>query len=257
MLKNKIVVVTGGAGLLGREFLRAIAGAGAVAVNAERALALAEKATAELAAAQPTGQFAAVEMDITSSASVQRALADLEKKYGRIDALVNSAYPRNARYGAEFWDVTYEDFCENLNLHLGGYFLASQQFAKYFREKGGGNIVSVASIYGVVPPRFELYEGAGFTNEVEYAAIKSGLIHMTKYMAKCFAGMNIRVNCVSPGGIRAPGQPEVFLERYRKECLNKGMLDAKDVSGALLFLLSDDSKFVNGQNLVVDDGFTL
>jgi NAD(P)-dependent dehydrogenase (short-subunit alcohol dehydrogenase family) len=94
------------------------------------------------------------------------------------------------------------------------------------------------------------------TMPVEYAVIKSGVLQLTKYLARYLSGDNIRVNAISPGGI-ADGQAQPFMEAYRSYCLGKGMLDAGDVSGALLFLLSDLSQFVNGQNLVVDDGFSL
>ena len=94
------------------------------------------------------------------------------------------------------------------------------------------------------------------TTPVEYAAIKSGLIHLTKYMARYFKGMNIKVNTLSPGGI-FDNQNELFLEKYNNECLNKGMLDKSDLKGTLVYLLSDMSKYVNGQNIIVDDGFTL
>ena len=195
-------------------------------------------------------------MDITNKDSVSALIATISEKYGRIDALVNSAYPRNKNYGKHFFDVTYDDFCENVGLNLGGYFLTSQQFAKFFYEQGYGNIINLASIYGVVAPRFEIYNDTPMTTPVEYAAIKSGLIHLTKYMAKYFKGKHIRVNTISLGGIE-DRQPEPFLKAYKDFCLNKGMLDAKDVCGTVLFLLSDLSEYVNGQNIVVDDGFTL
>ena len=91
---------------------------------------------------------------------------------------------------------------------------------------------------------------------VEYAAIKSAVIHLTKYMAKFLKGCNIRVNSISPGGI-LDKQPEEFITAYREQCLNRGMLAAEDISGSLIYLLSDFGKFVNGQNLIVDDGFCL
>ncbi len=94
------------------------------------------------------------------------------------------------------------------------------------------------------------------TTPVEYAAIKSGLIHLTKYMAKYFKGMNIKVNTLSPGGI-LDAQPESFLNNYKKYCSNKGMLEKEDMTGTLIYLLSDMSQYVNGQNIVVDDGFIL
>jgi short-chain dehydrogenase/reductase SDR len=180
----------------------------------------------------------------------------LYNKYKRIDALVNNAYPRNKHYGRHFFDVEYGDFIENLGLNLGGYFLASQQFAGYFKKQGYGNIINICSIYGVVAPRFEIYKDTHMTTPVEYAAIKSGLIHLTKYIAKYFQGMNIRVNALSPGGI-FDNQPESFLEKYKEKCLNKGMLDNSDLKGTLVYLLSDMSKYVNGQNIIVDDGFSL
>ena len=141
-------------------------------------------------------------------------------------------------------------------MNLGGYFLTSQFFAKYFYEQGYGNIINLASIYGVIAPRFEIYDNTPMTMPVEYAAIKSGLIHLSKYMAKYFKGKNIRVNTISLGGIEDK-QPEAFLKAYKEFCLNKGMLNPNDIAGTLIYLLSDLSKFVNGQNIVVDDGFTL
>ena len=117
------------------------------------------------------------QVDITNKDSVSALIATISEKYGRIDALVNSAYPRNKNYGKHFFDVTYDDFCENVGLNLGGYFLTSQQFAKFFYEQGYGNIINLASIYGVVAPRFQIYNDTPMTTPVEYAAIKSGLIH--------------------------------------------------------------------------------
>jgi NAD(P)-dependent dehydrogenase (short-subunit alcohol dehydrogenase family) len=255
LLQDKVVVVAGGAGLVGSEFVRAIAASGAVAIVADANESGGQALARELA--EGKGLCAAYHpLDITSVDSAQALLAILHEKYGRIDALINTAYPRNQHYGRKFEDVTYEDFCQNLSLHVGGYFLMSQQFAKYFRDQGGGTIVNIASVYGVVPPRFEIYEGTAMTMPVEYAAIKSAVIHLSKYMAKYFKGDNVRVNCISPGGI-LDKQPEMFLERYNQFGMSKGMLSVEDLTGALLFLLSDMSRYVNGQNIVVDDGWTL
>ena len=93
-------------------------------------------------------------------------------------------YPRNSRYGRRMEEVEYADFCDNLGMHLGGYFLVMQRFAAYFKREGGGNMINVSSIYGVVAPRFEVYEGTPMTMPVEYAAIKSGLLHLTRYFAQ-------------------------------------------------------------------------
>ena len=252
LVKDKVVIVTGGAGLLGRTFCQAIADNGGIAVVAEYDIAIAEKLCTSLGNAS----IVPAQVNITDKASVETLITTISKKYGKIDALVNSAYPRNKNYGKHFFEVTYDDFCENLGMNLGGYFLTSQLFAKYFYEQGFGNIINLASIYGVIAPRFEIYDNTRMTTPVEYAAIKSGLIHLSKYMAKYFKGKNIRVNTISLGGIEDK-QPEPFLKAYKEFCLNKGMLNAKDIAGTVLYLLSDLSEFVNGQNIVVDDGFTL
>jgi len=98
----------------------------------------------------------------------------LDNRYGKIDALVNNAYPRNKNYARDFFDVEYDDFVENLGLNLGGYFTTSQQFAKYFQKQSYGNIINISSIYGVVAPKFEIYNGTTMTMPVEYSAIKRG-----------------------------------------------------------------------------------
>lgn len=256
MLKNKVVVITGGAGLIGKEFVKAVIEQGGIAIIADINSAIGLKVKDDLSKELSTKNIDFVELNITSKESLQKCIGYLDNKFGKIDALVNNAYPKNKNYGKHFFDVEYGDFVENLGLNLGGYFVTSQQFAAYFKKQGYGNIVNISSIYGVIAPRFEIYEGTNMTMPVEYAAIKSGLIHLTRYMSKYFKGANIRVNALSPGGI-FDNQPEAFLRKYMKNCLRKGMLDAGDLKGTLIYLLSDMSKYVNGQNIIIDDGFGL
>ena len=256
MLKNKVVVITGGAGLIGQEFVKAVVEQNSIAIIADINKEIGEKVKKQLSKELETKNIDFVKLDITSKESLKKCIKQLDKKYGKIDALVNNAYPRNKNYARHFFDVEYNDFVENIGLNLGGYFTTSQQFSKYFQKQGNGNIINISSIYGVIAPKFEIYEGTSMTTPVEYAAIKSGLIHLTKYMAKYFKGMNIKVNTLSPGGI-FDNQPESFLNAYKEQCLNKGMLDKSDLKGTLVYLLSDMSQFVNGQNIVVDDGFCL
>ncbi|MFX4233896.1 oxidoreductase [Aliarcobacter butzleri] len=256
MLKNKVVVITGGAGLIGKEFVKAVVENNGVAIIADINEEIGLKVKEDLSKELNSSSIDFVKLDITSKESLNTCIDYLDKKYKRIDALVNNAYPRNKNYGKDFFEVEYSDFVENTGLNLGGYFTASQQFAQYFKSQGYGNIVNISSIYGVVAPKFEVYDNTPMTMPVEYAAIKSGLIHLTKYMAKYFKGMNIKVNALSPGGI-LNNQPEAFLEKYKEQCLNKGMLHNSDLKGTLVYLLSDMSKYVNGQNIVVDDGFSL
>ncbi len=255
LLADKVVVITGGAGFLGRQFCAVVAEQGGIAVVADIDAKAATRVAEEIVATCP-GRAEAASLNITSLASVSAFIAGLMEKHGRIDAVVNNAYPRNQNYGRKLEDVTYEDFCGNVDSHLGGYFLVTQQFGLFFRGQGGGNIINMASIYGVMAPRFEVYADTPMTMPVEYAAIKSAIIHLTRYFAQYFKGDGIRVNCLSPGGI-LDKQPEAFLQKYNAHCNSKGMLDSRDINGSLLFLLSDASRYVTGQNLIVDDGFSL
>lgn len=255
LLKDKVVVVTGGCGLLGMEFVKGILRNGGICIisDIQDACGLNSKLCLN---DEIVYNFEFTNLDINSKESIIAVIDRINKKYGRIDALVNNAYPRNKNYGRHFFEVEYKDFCENVNLHLGGYFLMCQQFANYFKSQGCGNIINIASIYGVIPPKFEVYNNTNMTMPVEYAAIKSGIIHLTKYVAKYLKSSGVRVNAISPGGV-LDNQPDTFIKEYNKICSSKGLLDKTDIVGTLLFLLSDDSKFINGQNIIVDDGFSL
>jgi NAD(P)-dependent dehydrogenase (short-subunit alcohol dehydrogenase family) len=255
LLEGRRVVVTGGGGLLGRHFCAAIAAQGGQAIVADRNLDSAEGVAAAIRANHPGGAIAA-SLNITDRASVDSLIETIHATQGRIDAVVNNAYPRNARYGRPMEDVTYEDFCDNVGMHVGGYFLVMQRFAAYFRIQGGGNIVNMSSIYGVMAPRFSVYEGTPMTMPVEYAAIKAGVLHLTRYFAQYLKGSGVRVNALSPGGV-LDRQPQAFLDAYRSHCAGKGMLLPNDLAGSLVFLLSDLSLHIDGQNLIVDDGFSL
>lgn len=255
ILDGKRVVVVGGGGLLGAKICAA-----SVAAGASCAIADTSRERAELVSSHVHAEHgikpAVIEMTISEASSVDLMIEEVSRRLGGVDALVNAAYPRNKQYGARFEDVTYSGFCENVNLHLGGYFLVSQRILEYFKKNGGGCLLNISSVYGVVAPRFQIYSGTAMTMPVEYAAIKAALIHLTKYMAKYYAGSGIRTNCLSLGGLY-DNQPEEFVKNYREFCLDKGMLDPDDVVGAILFLLSDKARYVNGQNLIVDDGFSL
>ena len=256
VLQSQVIVVTGGAGRLGRAFCTAIARAGGTAIIADTARAAATKLARELCASHGPSAALALPFDITRAKEIDQAITGLHARLGRIDSVVNNAYPRNARYGAKVEQVTYADFAQNVSLHLGGYFLTAQRFAAYFAKQGRGNIINLGSIYGVVAPRFAIYDGTEMTMPVEYAVIKSGVIHLTRYLAQYFKPHGIRVNALSPGGIFAD-QPKGFVKKYSAHVASRQMLNVQDLTGTLVYLLSSASARVTGQNLVVDDGWTL
>ena len=256
LLDGKVIVITGGAGLIGQEFAKAVMSQGGIAVIADIDEERIQYTVKELAQKFPSGKIDAFKLNVISKDSLQECINYVDRKYKKIDALINNAYPRNENYGRHFFDVEYDDFVENLGMNLGGCIIPSQLFSLYFQKQGYGNIINISSIYGVIAPKFEIYDNTEMTMPVEYAAIKSGMLHLTKYMAKYFKGKNIRVNAISPGGI-LDSQPRKFLREYNQQCSTKGMLDPKDLNGVLIFLLSDMSSYINGQNIIIDDGFTL
>ena len=199
------------------------------------------------------------EFDVTMNAEfeddVYLNIESILRNHGQIDGIVNLAYPRNKNYGRKLEDVIAQDFVENVSSHLACYFNV-MKVASLMLPEMACSIVNFSSIYGVISPRFEIYENTGITMPVEYSASKSGLIHLTKYFAKYFQKTNLRFNCISPGGIY-DNQDNNFVKNYEVHTGNYGMLKRSDLSSYVTFLLSNESKFINGQNLVVDDGFTL
>ncbi len=247
--------MAGGAGLLGKAFGEALLRHGAELVVADLDEARCRAACDELAGKVPGARVVAETVNITSRDSLDRLIDRVRAGCGKIDTVVNNAYPRNKQYGRKLEQVEYADFCENVSLHLGGYFLSTQRFAEYFKRQGFGHIVNISSIYGNVAPRFEIYDGTQMTMPVEYAAIKAAIQHLSLYFMRYYKGTTLRFNVVSPGGI-FDNQPEHFLEHYKCYAQHKGMLAPADVAGALVFLVSDLSAYVNGQNIIVDDGWS-
>jgi NAD(P)-dependent dehydrogenase (short-subunit alcohol dehydrogenase family) len=255
-IEGQVVIVTGGAGLIGTAFCEMIAANGGTAVICDIGRAPAEELAASLCAAHGPRAAIAYVLDITRADQVGEMVADVDARFGRIDALVNNAYPRHEGYGRRVEEIEYEHFCLNVGHHVGGYFLCSQILARYFAVHDRGNIINMGSIYGVVAPRFEVYGGTPMTMPVEYAIIKAGILHLTRYLAQYFKPQHIRVNAISPGGVQTD-QPEAFVANYSDCTMGRRMLRSSDLQGTLLFLLSNASSHITGQNLIVDDGWTL
>lgn len=254
MLRNKNILVAGAAGLLGATLVKELLVHGATVVAADINLELLERRLQNL------------DINIANNDSIKlqkidlndmMAVRDMFEKLGGLSGAVNCSYPRNENFGKHFFDVSLEDFNENMSLNLGSSFLFMQQCAAYFKQnKTPFSLVNISSIYGVIAPKFEIYDKTSMTTPVEYAAIKSALIHLSKYVVNYVSDSKFRINCVSPGGI-FDNQPEDFINAYKENTYGNGMLDVIDVCGGILFFLSEQSKFSNGQNLIIDDGFSI
>ena len=253
MIKNKLVLITGGAGRIGSSFTKEVLKSGGKVIISDKDSSKGKALEEELSS--PKAVF--LKSDTTDVRSIDALISKAEKTFDQpIDCSVHCAYPTSSGWGSSFEQLNPESLKEDLFFQLGGAIIFSQRIIDHFLKNGGGNLVHISSIQGVTTPKFDQYKGTQMNSPIEYSAIKSGVIAITRYLAKYYKNKNIRVNCISPGGI-LDGQPESFLYNYAKNCNSKGMLDSKDLSGALTFLLSESSQFINGQNIIVDDGWSL
>lgn len=256
-LDGRVIVLIGGLGLIGQGLARGLAAAGATIVIASRKAGIDGALTVFRDLPDTVcARMAAYSVDITIPDSVQNLLEQVEARHGVIHGVVNCSYPQQDAFGTRFENVDPRVFQDNVARHLGGFFVVAQKSLALFSRQGFGGLVMFSSVYGVINPRFEIYNGTGMTKEIEYSVVKSGIIHMTKYLAKYYSGKGIRVNCISPGGVFNDQDP-LFVGNYNKYCNGVGMMDPSDLAGATVFLLSEDSACITGQNLVVDDGFSL
>lgn len=252
-LNGKTILVSGAGGLLGFHVVKALLknDANVIATDIDEILLKEKLSPLSISAAE--NKLTILKLDVTNEESVKAFFNENTK----LDGAVNASYPRNKTYGSHFFDVSLESFNENLSLHLGSAFLFTQQTAAYFnKHKRHFSLVNISSIYGVIAPKFDVYDGTEMTMPVEYSAIKSAILHLSKYTVKYVADSRYRINCISPGGI-FDNQPEAFLESYKAQTNGAGMLEVEEMMGSIMFLLSEDSRFVTGQNIIIDDGFSL
>jgi len=234
-LDGKIALVSGGAGIVGRHLVRGLSEAGATVIVASR-----------------NAGAGSEQCDFSSESSIVALRQRILDRHGRIDVLFNNAV---ARAGGDLMDTSADEWESAMALNSTGLFLSCRLFSEPMIERKSGSIVNVASIYGMVGPDFNIYEGTPIHNSVSYAFAKGGMINLTRYLASFLAPHNVRVNTLSPGGVES-GQPERFIENYSKRCPMRRLANGEDLKGAAVFLASDASAYVTGQNLAVDGGWT-
>lgn len=248
-LKSKTVVVTGGAGLYGRQIVSAVAEAGACAIMASRNLERLEETAEEL---RGRGlNVSAVAMDQGDEASVRGARDQIMARHGKLHGLVNNAVARTMKG----FDESSERFHESMRVNATGLFAVTRAFGEAMEH--GGSIVNIGSIMGLIGVEPLNYRGTNMSGWVpDYFFHKGGMVNFTRFCASFYGNKAIRCNCVHPGGLQTPDHPAAFVRNYsERTCLGR-MANSTDLKGAVVFLLSDASAYITGANIPVDGGYT-
>jgi NAD(P)-dependent dehydrogenase (short-subunit alcohol dehydrogenase family) len=262
-LFDRVALVTGGVGVLGRHFCAGLAEAGArvavVDVLVEEARNLANS-LAENYGIRSCGYGC----DISDPVAVKKMVADVVSEFGEINILHNNAAGKSddlSAFFAPFEEYDLEEWRKIMSVNLDGMFLVAQSVGKQMIDQGkGGSIIQTASIYGIVAPDKRIYDGSLYLGRpintpAVYSASKAAVIGLTKYLATYWADKGIRVNTLTPGGVKS-GQNEVFSLKYSDRVPMARMASSEEMVGALLYLASDSSSYVTGQNIIVDGGLS-
>jgi NAD(P)-dependent dehydrogenase (short-subunit alcohol dehydrogenase family) len=258
-LQDKVVVITGGAGLLGFQHAEAIASCGGIPVIAD----LDEKISAKMA--KKIGIKAdSHQLDVTNEDSISQLLDSLIAKYGRVHSLINNAAlnPKVSKDGlnaSRFEEVNFKDLQTELGVNLIGAVLCSSAFGKHFAENGGGTIVNISSELGIIAPDQRLYKQANKSDSeqpvkpVGYSIAKSGMIGLTKYLATYWPEKGVRANAICPGGVEVD-QPEYFLQEISKRIPLARMAKPDEYQALVAFLCSEASSYLTGAVISADGG---
>lgn len=250
-LKDKVAVVTGGAGRYGKCIVEGLAEAEATVITASRHLEAGEAFAAEL---RERGLAVhARRVDQAEHESVMALKESLQADFGGLDVFVNNAVARPTRGG---WDgFRTEDVTESMRVNVVGMMDITREMANLIAGRGGGTIVNIASMMGMFGPDLSNYEGTDMGNpSPDYFFHRAGMINFTRYLAHVLADRRIRVNCISPGGLGQPDQPERFVQNYTKKVMVGRMADQDDIKGVVVFLAAEASRYITGENILMDGG---
>ncbi len=249
-LQGRTLLLTGGAGLYGRGLAAMLAATGARLILAARDVAKLQQVADEETALGRT--VIAEQLDQGDEASIVALAERVHERFGALDGLVNNAVlrPMKGTNGAA------EQFAESMKVNATGVMLMHRHFGRKMAEAGRGSIVNIGSIQGMIGPSYELYQGTGMGDlPPDYFFHKGGMENLTRFYAALYGPSSVRVNCLAPGGF-FNNQPEPFLQRYCEHTMLGRMADDTDLGGAVIFLLSDASRYITGVNLPVDGGYT-
>ncbi len=247
-LKNKIILVSGGAGLYGKCIVEGLAEADGTVIIASRNVEQVQK-TADHFRKSGMDVYA-MQVDQGDHHSVMTLKEEIVNKFGKLDVFVNNAVSRPMKG----YDDSMECFSESMRVNATGMMDILREMCNLIGENGGGSVINISSMMGMFGPDLSNYEGTNMgTPPPDYFFHNAGVINLTRYLARVLADKNIRVNCVSPGGL-FNNQPQRFLENYSKKVPLKRMANQDDIKGLMVLLASDAGAYINGENILMDGG---
>lgn len=269
-LSGKTVLVVGGRGYLGRDFCQKLRMQEAKVVSAD--LANLSKAAAKSEFGGEFEDIHQVDIDVTNRASIVAVVEAVAKEYGSIDVLIYSVTAKPNDFYLPFTECSLEGWQSVIRVELDGLFMVAQEVGKVMEDQQQGSMIFISSIYGVVGNDQRIYKGANLAHlygEGEegdsqgqiyshsvYPSVKGGVISLGRYLAAYWGGENIRVNCISPGGVYHKGENDTFLKKYSAKVPLGRKARVDEISGSVVYLASDESSYVTGQNILVDGGWT-
>jgi len=255
-LTGKVVIITGAAGMLGSRYAYGLSRQGANVILADINLSECKKIEKDIKKSFQVNPLS-IKLDLTKNKSIESLISNVLKKYSKIDILINNAaYQGNPKIrAAGFEKLSLDTWKQALDVNLTGVFLCCQKIGKQMVKQKSGNIINIASTYGLVGPDQRIYGKSGQNSAAFYATTKSGILNLTRYLSAYWQGTGIRVNTFSPGGVEN-NQDSAFIKKYSSRTPMKRMAKKDEYVGSLIFLASDASSYMTGSNLIVDGGWT-
>lgn len=258
-LSGKVILLTGGGGILGSRFTRSLVAHGAYVAVADRNLVKANSVAAAILEDE-ADRAKGYSLDVTSRDSWMALQEILQRDCGGIDVLINNAATKTPNFFESFETFPMEDWETVMKVNVTGAMLGCQVCGTVMAQRGYGSIINILSVYGIVGPdpriyQGSLYEGRPINTPAVYSTSKAAVWGLTKHLAAYWGNRGVRVNAITPGGVQS-GQNDNFVKRYSARVPLGRMADQDDLNGALVFLASDASSYMTGQNVIVDGGLT-
>ncbi len=246
IFSKKIIIIFGSEGKIGQSFVNHIIKNGGIVCAVDKKKINKKKVS---------DNYFYIKGDIENSKMLINIIKNTKKKFKKIDCVINCSYPKkNQSKSLDSLNLT--NLKKNISSHLGSSIMICKIFSDFFKKQGYGKIILFGSIQGFMPPKFYHYKNTNLYSPIEYTANKYALTGIVKYFAKLYGKYKININSINPGGIYN-SQDKKFIRKYKSSCLTKGMLNSSDLISTLEYLLDDRSGVINGQNLIVDDGWSL